>query len=133
MMPDEKTLIEMQHIRPFNDPALLLFVMLNITEMLILHIMNSNDVRLQMLRNAYSTGQMLDSIDLRGPRFESLTTLRVEACANNYHGDSWPQTTTNLAIKLPFWCKVRPVFSALAPLTRTATHVLHKELKVESV
>ena len=95
--------------------------------------MNSNDVQLQMLRNVYSFGQMLDSIDLQEPAFEPLTTPRVEASANSYHRDSWPQTSTNLAIKLPFWCTVRPVSSALAPLTRTTTHVLHKQLEFESV
>ena len=37
--------------------------------------MTSNDVRLQMLRNAYSVGQMLDSIDLQGPAFEPLKIM----------------------------------------------------------
>ena len=95
--------------------------------------MNSNDVQLQMLRNVYSIGQMLDSIDLQEPAVEPMITLRVEAYANSYHRDSWPQTSTNRAIKLPFWCTVRPVSSALAPLTRTTTHVLHKRLNSESV
>ena len=36
-----------------------------IDEIVILHIMNWNDIRLQMLRNAYSIGHMLDVIDLK--------------------------------------------------------------------
>ena len=65
--------------------------------------MKSNDVRLQMLRNAYPTGQMLNVIDLQEPAFEPLAVLddaldasRVEACANSYHGDSWIETAFKL-------------------------------------
>ena len=65
--------------------------------------MKSNDVRLQMLRNAYPTGQMLNVIDLQEPAFEPLAVLddaldvsRSEAFAHSYHGVNWIATAFKL-------------------------------------
>ena len=61
MMPDEKQMINTNATHYANYwSRTIIWHAQQYDEIIILHIMNSNDIRLQMLRNAYSTGQMHD-------------------------------------------------------------------------
>ena len=71
-----------------------------IDEIVILHIMNWNEIRLQMLRNAYFMSHALDVIDINCVVLHraacAVDGRRVGAYAIGYHGNSWHSRCSKL-------------------------------------